>query len=337
MYTASFSKYLSATKVLERIDQLEVWQWLLGREVAEGETFCNPFREDTKPGCWIGQGIVKTNKLVFNDFADYRYHGMDIIKGVQIKFNLSYFKALDKLNEYFELGLHTSTPKAVINKEVISLSQPEKLGTHISFVKRRWKKVDADFWLPYGIHKEQLVSDEVFPIEYYRKNSRENPELVNIFYPRTVTYALCIDNRVKLYAPFSSTKWISNLTKEDMWGRDQFPINSSCIITKSYKDFRVLKNLVGDNYDIYATQNEAILIDFETREEFKQLYSNIYLFYDNDKAGRKGALRNQILFNYGENISCIYTPKEKDISDYYKVYGKEDTLHMLNTLLPNMD
>jgi DNA primase len=65
---------------------------------------------------------------------------------------------------------------------------------------------------------------------------------------------------------------------------------------------------------------------------FKKRFDNIISFYDNDKAGLKGA--NYLKSNY--NIKSIYIPLEnkvKDFSDYCYSHTYEESKELIDKLV----
>ena len=160
MYNINFTKRISESDILSRVNQFEVWWWVIGKTCQEFELICNPLRNDKTPGCWLSWGLIKQGKVVLNDFANPKYHGMDIFYAVKEKFNLSSMEeAIDRINLQFSLGL-PNNPIPELSMHQVKLRTTKLAGkfkTHVSFNKRRWKKIDAEYWQPYGITRKQLT------------------------------------------------------------------------------------------------------------------------------------------------------------------------------------
>jgi len=70
-------------------------------------------------------------------------------------------------------------------------------------------------------------------------------------------------------------------------------------------------------------------------EDFFVKFKKIYILFDNDEAGIKGAakLYNQLSAYFNKdslvNVTVPLETECKDISDFYAMYGKEETLNLL--------
>lgn len=99
------------------------------------------------------------------------------------------------------------------------------------------------------------------------------------------------------------------------------------VITKSLKDVMVFYEL---GITAIAPNSENLFVSDKQLEKLKKYFKNIVVFYDNDIAGVSGM--NKIKKSYPE-LKFIFIPRKyeaKDISDYYKKYGKEKTLKLIN-------
>ena len=78
-----------------------------------------------------------------------------------------------------------------------------------------------------------------------------------------------------------------------------------------------------------APNSETQFISDSILEDLKQRFKNIVVLFDNDKTGI--SFMNRLKRKYPD---LIYTwiPRHynaKDISDYYKEYGRKETLHLI--------
>ena len=101
-------------------------------------------------------------------------------------------------------------------------------------------------------------------------------------------------SRMKGYQPYSkSLRFFGNVDKDcigGLWDLDNS--DSDIIITKSYKDWRVLKNR---GFQVIWFQNEGMIPDLKLLKGFK--HRTFTILFDNDKAGIKAAIhvRDEII------------------------------------------
>lgn len=98
------------------------------------------------------------------------------------------------------------------------------------------------------------------------------------------------------------------------------------VITKSLKDVACLYSM---GIPAIAPISENC---FVTEAQYKKLsskFKNIILFYDNDLAGISHMNKFRKIF---KDVFTLWIPRKleaKDISDFYKKYGKEKTLRLI--------
>jgi len=215
----------------------------------------------------------------------------------------------------------------------------EKEYSKIYVKVRNWKKgLDYDYWNQYGISSTTLQKFKVFPIETYWLNSMR----INCKEPSYAYYFG--NNEFKILCPYNkgTGKWCSNSRYTTIQGYNQLPETGELlIITSSLKDVMLLYEL---GYTAIAFQSESYLIPKDTVEELKSRFSKIILFYDNDGdfnpepgvagKGKHGAKKNSIEYD----LDMIFLPdgEQKDISDFYKEFGKSNTIEIMKKLLDEL-
>ena len=102
--------------VYSKIDQLKVWQSLLGTTVTLNTRMVNTLRHDTKPGCWLYE---HDNVILLADFADTRFHGITCVTAVMIKYHCDYTRALEIIKQDFS---YTNQKLMLSNKSTKDLS-----------------------------------------------------------------------------------------------------------------------------------------------------------------------------------------------------------------------
>jgi hypothetical protein len=292
-FSAIASKgYINANELLASTDQLSVWHKILEQYMNIDDKFCNILRGDRSPGCWLQHGIYKTDRIVLNDFGDKRFHGMDIVQAVMFKHQLSYNQALHWIKEEFKVQVRVYDLPPY--KPFI-----QKSRAPISYVPKPFTSKDRDFWKPLGITSKQLFEDEVYSCSYY------------VLYTAYCTPSnLCYvynfpSGNKKIYQPFSEKKWINNCTNKDIGQLHLLPKTGDLlVISKSYKDCRILRNL---GFNCIWLQNEGILLDTDIANELSERFEHIIFFYDNDSAGIQGGIINMNHCNSVTNTNKFTT------------------------------
>lgn len=343
MYGYSEHTPLNLKSILERVSEEQIFEMVLGYFPVEYVRVVSPFREDdTTPGCFFSNF---NDKLWFVDFADKIRH-RDAINMVQDMYGFTFKQALAYIDNHFELGIGNSNPIPVKHKREEHSSRPVKKGIgEIHFKPRDFIRKDREFWSQYGISKQNLIDDGIFPIIWYSVFSKRFSDTL-IIRPNTVSYAYTQfsdlhgdiqEGKVKIYTPHlkNKGKWITNCTGDEVGSYQFLPaMGDKLVISKSYKDCRVLRNL---GITSVWFQNEGMIPSLEILEDLYSRFNEIFIFFDNDETGIESSEKIVQAFNSlgPRKASAISLPKVlldegiKDPSDTYKEKGKQYLIDFL--------
>lgn len=304
---------LNEEEILKRVTQEEIAEMILGYKPIMYQWIKSPIKErrsgDRTPGARFE---LWNNKLFFIDFGDQPTHRV-IIKFVADYYNVKFYEALRIINQYFGLGLGNETeikvPKPVIEHRYDVKSNTQKQRTDIIYKPRPLTPKDKSYWIPYEISRNNLIEDEVIAITWYKFYSNNQSKwMVNR--PPDLTYAFTeFKGRVKIYRPFSKSKFITNCNSDDIGGYDKLPVSGNkLIIKKSYKDYRIVKNQELNTIWFQnegQVPNEGLLIDLCER------FDHIYIFFDNDEPGIKASFKISNIINslYPDKALPIWLPE----------------------------
>lgn len=255
---------------MPHIDQMKVWSIICGHAVVPDQKIVNPLRPDTNPGCWISR---RGRDYRLFDYADNKFFSMRIIDAIMYKYNLNLIGALNKMiqlnqGEYNYIEIQYDQYDLKTGFEFKLDYKPR------SFVVR-----DRDYWMLRGISKANLVEDEIEAVKVYRCNSKRSPDEYYYFYP-TKGYAIKFNSgNIKILMPGNDKRFITNCTQEDLGGKYSLD-SDQLVVSKSYKDYRQLKNL---GYNTLWTMNEGC--QPKSLIEVAKQFKDVVIFYDNDKAG----------------------------------------------------
>ena len=311
---------------------------LVFKDVSFDHKYKSPLREnDSSPGCFFWE--TPDSRIMFVDYGNL---------------GKTHFTSIEFIKEYFKLkSIHEALVFikdkfkniVVTNDSVLNTSenkeQSVKVEKIIETFPREWTYNDKLFWEPCGITKQQLIEDNVIPVKYYKIIYDLNNFQVII--PKYETYAYNFaDGKVKFYTPKDKVyKWYTNATNNTIGNIENISKKEdTLIITKSYKDCRVLRNL--DYNEIVYFQNEGQIPRVDLLLGLIKNYDKIIIFYDNDEPGRFQAERLKNFINSllnSEKAVTVHIPLEyeqKDPSDFRKSFGQNTTKQTIKKIIKNV-
>lgn len=307
--------------IIQSCNQLDLWSWFFSYRVEIGELISNPLRVDTHPNCWLSWGLAKRDFVVLNDFADRRFHGMTIFDAVQYAHGLTFAEACQKVYEEFMVPSNVE----ISDKPLAQRKKQDEFNFILNYIpwklngKEIYTKHDRDYWSQYEISKDNLVEDNVKSNRRIIFNSRTNP---NSFTTLDVipSYTYLFGDHKKCYQPYhNKLKWMSTCTEEDIGGWSTIR-RENIIITKSYKDWRVLRN---SGYNSIWLQNEGCKIPFDKLVKLQEIPTK-HILFDNDNAGITAANELAAYCNQFDNSYIpVHFDKHmpKDSADVVKAYS----------------
>jgi len=337
------SGFISKDKILEYVSQEDIFQLVFGFKPVEFEYITSPFREDNSPGCWF-EIDLNTNKLRFTDFADTRVingvkmSNIDCFDAVMVYFGLpNFYKTLEFIKAKLIDGKDVKDD--IIHKVYTRPSlKKEKKRVKILMNTRDFLIVDRNFWEHrYLISKDNLIEDKVFPIRKFKLFNTKTGD--HMFRVKDIAYAYTEfeSGNKKIYRPKQkgSKRFITNCTADDVGGMLS-PIKSGrlLVITKSYKDFRVLRNL---GLNVRWLQNEGMFPKSNAFWNLVDSFDEVVVLFDNDAAGIKAAQDLVNLINYPSDNKArsVYLPEwclAKKISDPSDLIHKKGRQELINFL-----
>lgn len=274
-------------------------------------TICSPLRRDVHPSfrIWSPDG----KRVLYKDFSTGD-HG-DIWDIISYKEGCSRREAINKM-EYGCIGAQVSAP--VFGKAVIRASSEIK----IKVKTRDWNDDDRKYWGSYGITQDWLVMADVYPITH-KIIIQEGKEY--IFCADKLAYAYVEfrgkEQTIKIYQPLNKKfKWMGNHNKSviSLWTKIPQYGKRICICS-SVKDALCLWENTG--IPCIAPQGEAYKLPQDVVDALRERFKKVYILFDNDEPGLKDG--KALAWDTGFT-NLILPPFDggKDVSDYYKIYGK---------------
>lgn len=320
----TFEPKITKSYLLSQYSEETYMEYYLGIKVAKG-LFCSPLRRDNTPTCSFYKN--KSGELIFKDFNGSFYG--NFISVVMEKYHVSYYKALQIIAEDFNLSKR-HTDKVVVNPIKPSTTVFKDTGpADVRVEIKDFTQGELNWWNSYGITldilkkfnvyscKNIFLNGELFKTIYkdnfmfgYYGGKKDNLELWRIYFPKQSNY-----------------RFLTNWPAKKIQGLKQLKKDGDiCVITKSMKDTMCLYSL---GISAIAPNSENLFIADTILERLKSKFKYIIVLYDNDLPGIQNM--RKIKKKHPELI-YFYIPRHynaKDISDFYKKYGKDKTLEFV--------
>lgn len=307
--------YITKEEILAKVTEEEIFRHYLG-DIAIKKMITSPLRKDPIPS--FNLYYRANGELVYKDFGGSQGTFIDFVMNL---YNLNYSEALTQVFKDLQLSQRKQVKKQ--ESKVISNT------TKIQVVTRKFTEEDLQYWNNYGISERTLRAYMVVSCQSVWLNDR--------MYLSNSTNNLCYgyyfpkSGKIKIYRPYAEKKykWLGNCDRFDIQGYDQLAESGKLlIITKALKDVMLFREL---GFEAIAPQGEGINIPESIQEELWKRFDKIITVYDNDDPGVLASIKlNKALGSDYWNIPRTY--KEKDITDFRKVHGKEKTQELLKEL-----
>lgn len=279
---------LGPEDILSEITQEEIFGIFIKAPIIidkDKATYVAPYRNDKKPDCYFTE---YDGRIFFVDFAESppSLNCFSFIqKCAELKDYGEVYKFITKT-----LGLK-GVKKIQIDTSIKEESKLKEINKQrsIKYLPRPFNNKDKSFWSKYGISRENLMEDKVIPISMYRSISRKGEPFTIKTFDIMYAYTDFNNNRVKIYRPYGTdeSKWFTNCTQNDIGGINSLPeFGELLLITKSYKDYRVLKN---QGITTIWFQNEGMLPNPTILKILTNRFKKIVVWFDNDETGIRAA------------------------------------------------
>ena len=320
MFTTKFKQesiFLKKEDILSLASEEEIFKHYLG-DFELKKMMNSPLRKDSIPSFNIYYS--STGELVYKDFGGTMGSCIDLVMNL---YNLTYKEALFQI--FKDLNLNQRKEIKVIKHNTYT-----RKDTLIQIETKNYSEDELKYWSSYGIDYNMLQKYHVFSVGKVWLNGKLF--FVSIPSNPIFGYYFVGSDKLKIYRPLDITgrKWLTNTSLTDLQGYNQLPLKGEClIITKSLKDVMVFRTF---GFSAIAPHGEGMHIPDSYVADLKSRFNKIITVYDNDNAGVNASIKlNNILGSDYWNIPKSYIGT-KDISDFYKMYGTEETKKLLYTL-----
>ena len=321
MFDFTIDPKITKEFLLSKNSEETYMSYYLGVPVKKG-LFRSPLRSDNHNTCSFFRG--RSGNLYFKDFATGQCLTFEGV--VMEKYHCTYHNALKIIAKDFGYIQSSEVKKQEIKIQPKFESEKE---TFIQVEIKDFSESELKWWNSFGItekilHKYKIYSVKtVFlngsiyaqstqhsPIYGYYFGKKENIEQWRIYMPKRKEF-----------------RFIGNVSTKTIQGYKQLPEDGKLlVITKSMKDVCLLATL---GIPAVAPNSETQFVSEKLLDEFRERFKNIVLLYDSDLTGVR--FMNKIRKQHRDLIVCMIPRKyeAKDISDFYKKYGKSKTISLI--------
>lgn len=204
-----------------------------------------------------------------------------------------------------------------------------KSETFIQAELQPFNEEQLNWWNQFGVTEKQLKKFQVFSV----KTVFLNGNVFALSNSKCPIYGYYGGKKKdleywRMYFPFRKTyRFLANWEKDKIQGFKQLPESGKLlVITKSMKDVMCLN---GFKIPAIAPCSENLFIEDKLLNKLKERFKYIIVFYDNDRPGKFNL--SKIRKQHPE-LKYFFIPnkyKAKDISDFYKKYGKLKTWNFI--------
>lgn len=323
-----FKQKITEELILSKFSEETIMGFYLRVPIKKG-LFRSPLRNDKNVTCSLYRN--KKGRLIFKDFATGE--SLDCFNVVMTLYGCSYYEALNIIANDFGI---VKNDRLVKNKGKINLNPVKIEDKEISKIQieaQDFTETELKWWSKYGITSDILNKFEVYSCKHVFLNdqlfakSQEHCPIFGYYGKKYQGFELW-----KIYFPKRREfRFIGNYPAKKLQGYDKLPKQGKlCVITKSLKDVMTLYSL---GIPACAPNSETVIPSKAVINDLKSRFKYVVALWDNDRTGI--TFLNKFRKQYPE---LIYTwiPRKynaKDISDFYKEFGRKETLNLIKQFI----
>ena len=310
---ANHSSQESVSDIMERVSHADLLSHYFGIDSLP-VLINSPLREDKHPSfsLFSPDGI----KVYYKDYATGE--NGDIYSLLQKVYHCDFSQLMHKIASEKAFEKRNCSYRSSSKKKFLRTTRDLKVAV------REWRDYDMEYWNSYGISIEWLKYAEVYPISHkiiYKNGNRY------VFHAAKYAYVFVERKEgnisLKVYQPMAEKryKWdnSNDASVVGLWSK--MPLSGDkLVIASSLKDALCLWANTG--IPAIYVQSETTGLSNTAQEVLRYRFSNIYICFDNDPPGLKDAENLSSLTGF-KNVVLPPFQGGKDISDLYKIVGKE--------------
>jgi len=328
-------EFISKETVLAHTNDYSIFKYYVGNFTING-IMQSPFRKDKHPS--FGIFFSKRNScLLYKDLKTGNCGDCFSLVCNEVHPSFNYKEGLLQVVVDFGLQDHFIMPQNSLFKTRLDLGQtiedlsnlPTKNQQEIGIKARAYSFFDYKFWRGYGISRETLRKYNVIPISHFTYGKK-------VFKADSHSYAYIErkdgETTYKIYQPYNEhgIKFFTDMNSSIHAGYTQLPAKGEVLlITKSLKDVMSITEVAG--YSAVSVLSETVTVKDIVMDEYKERFTHVAVFFDNDETGKKMAA----VYNKMYNLPIIEVGSSykncTDFSDVVFNYTEEYAKNMVDS------
>lgn len=314
--------------VLDKVSEDHIFSYYFGDHIQSGKLYRSKLRSDKNPTCSFYKN--RNKQLKYHDFATG--DNFDCFQYVMKLYGQTFHQALIQIVNDFNLDpLNQSSKSQPVQKYTVQVE--ERRETLIQIKPKPFSEQELKWWKGFGVTEKTLKKYKVFSCDSIFLNG----DYFSSSSPRVPIYGYYCGKKNgqelwRIYFPSKrSFRFLSNVGKSYIQGAKQLPKTGDVLlITKSQKDCMLAYEL---GIPAIAPCSEVLFLSNKQIQHLKKRFKTIVVCYDTDITGIHNL--KQIKVKHPD-LHTFFIPRKygvKDISDFFKKYGEEETRRLAGELL----
>lgn len=284
---------LSKKSILNSIDDYSIYSYYIGEELELRTKYSSPLRHgDNDPSFSLYYSKYKDDVILFKDSALNKFgHVFDFLEEY---LKITSREVLLQINSDFGLGLD-GDDVGEFKPHLVKSKPVKKHPTKIEINKQKPTKEFLAYW-------NELEISQTTRNKFYCRCVRVmyfKSDYVTTIIPKILTISYEILGTYKIYQPFADKKFKfrNNYLDTYIEGALQLSFTTDfCIITKSTKEIMFMFEHFG--WEAVAGKSETTMISAHFMSVLKSKYKKVFVWLDNDEAGRTAQAKYLELYSW---------------------------------------
>lgn len=314
--------------VLDKVSEEHIFSYYFGDHIQSGKLYRSKLRSDKNPTCSFYKN--RNKQLKYHDFATG--DNFDCFQYVMKLYGQTFHQALIQIVNDFNLDpLNQSSKSQPVQKYTVQVE--ERRETLIQIKPKAFSEQELKWWKGFGVTEKTLKKYKVFSCDSIFLNG----DYFSSSSPRVPIYGYYCGKKNgqelwRIYFPSKrSFRFLSNVGKSYIQGAKQLPKTGDVLlITKSQKDVMLAYEL---GIPAIAPCSEVLFLSNKQIQHLKKRFKTIVVCYDTDITGIHNLKQIKVKHH---DLHTFFIPRKygvKDISDFFKKYGEEETRRLAGELL----
>ena len=320
--------------IIDRSDHLPVYEYIIGERIVLGRAIRSPLREEKNPSFNVFR--LRTGMLYWHDFA---WGQGDVYKLVMIAYECDFRRAVEIIGSILGIEEGDLVPPRglkIVNqlKKIVS-GEEKRAMIHYSRAVYGTKAFHDAARVLSKYHLRNVPMDMI-PITEATVKKEGKEEKRFVWSPGMPMFAFTVgDDATKIYMPGRMPKYIGNTRMYDVFGfkelhlRDEMPT----LIVAGHKDKVVASEHLEGIFQVCCFNSESVIPPDDVVMNMYQRSSSVYVFYDNDRAGRDYSEKLCERYPFIRHIDQTkYLREKQDLADLVEAKGPDHIRSMFQRI-----